>query len=171
MTKISSLPSDSAPTTTDSIPTLDAETLTTKRVTLASLITLFFNNIPNNTVKSPALALSNALDSTNGVKSQTNTGSAGGTIYYINLGGIKLAWGITGTITVNSTVVSSNITFPTSFFTAVNTVVAVINHAATDDRQAVHADTISATGTTLVNWNTAGVNTGSATVGYLAIGN
>jgi len=47
MTKISQLPSDSSPTTTDYVPTVDAETTTTKRSTLANLITLFFNNIPN----------------------------------------------------------------------------------------------------------------------------
>jgi len=46
--KISQLPLDSSPTTTDSIPSLDAETSLTKRATLASLISLFFNfnNIP-----------------------------------------------------------------------------------------------------------------------------
>ncbi len=37
MTRISALPSDSAPSTTDSIPTLDAETMTTKRTTLGEV--------------------------------------------------------------------------------------------------------------------------------------
>lgn len=37
MTKISALPSDSAPSTTDYIPMLDAETMTTKRTTLGLL--------------------------------------------------------------------------------------------------------------------------------------
>lgn len=47
MTKISNLPSDSSPTTTDLVPTVDVESNTTKKSTLANLITLFFNNIPN----------------------------------------------------------------------------------------------------------------------------
>lgn len=40
MTKISALPTDTVPTLTDSIPTLDAETIVTKRITLAVLQTL-----------------------------------------------------------------------------------------------------------------------------------
>lgn len=44
--KISQLPQDASPTTTDSIPTYDVETTLTKRVLISDLITLFFNNIP-----------------------------------------------------------------------------------------------------------------------------
>jgi len=49
----------------------------------------------------------------NSVQSQANTGTAGGTMYYINLGGIKLCWGSTAALgTSNFT-----ITLPTGFFT------------------------------------------------------
>lgn len=46
MVKISELPPDASPTTTDLVPTVDTETNLTKYSTLANLITLFFNNIP-----------------------------------------------------------------------------------------------------------------------------
>jgi hypothetical protein len=42
MVKISALPQDSSPSTTDSVPTYDVEGLTTKRVLLSDLLTLFF---------------------------------------------------------------------------------------------------------------------------------
>lgn len=55
MTKISQLPADSSPTTTDVVPTVDVESNTTKKSTLANLITLFFNNIPNLKVTNASL--------------------------------------------------------------------------------------------------------------------
>lgn len=45
--KFSQLPPDSGPTTNDSIPIYDADTVLTKRSTISDLITLFFNNIPS----------------------------------------------------------------------------------------------------------------------------
>jgi hypothetical protein len=56
------------------------------------------------------------------VQSQANSGSAGGTINYVNLGGIKLAWGLTGSLTVPGAAPSAatfGITWPTSFFSTV----------------------------------------------------
>jgi len=44
MTKISLLPTDTAPTFTDYIPSLDSETSTTKKLTLQALYNLFFGN-------------------------------------------------------------------------------------------------------------------------------
>lgn len=78
--------------------------------------------ITANAVTSPKLGLSHALDATNGVQSQSNAGSAGGTIYYINLGGLKMAWGLTGALTITGSAPASNayvITWPTSFFTTI----------------------------------------------------
>lgn len=51
----------------------------------------------------------------NTVLSQANAGSGGGTIYYINLGGVKMAWGSITVPTGGSRVV----TFPSSFFSNV----------------------------------------------------
>lgn len=47
MPKISQLPTDSSPSLTDYVPTLDQETTTTKRTLLSSLRDLVFNNIPS----------------------------------------------------------------------------------------------------------------------------
>lgn len=48
MPKISNLPNDTSPTLTDSVPTLDQETTTTKRALLSAILALFFTqtNIP-----------------------------------------------------------------------------------------------------------------------------
>ena len=50
------------------------------------------------------------------VQTYTNTGSGGGTGYYINLGGIKECWGITGAV---SGAPNYNISLPPSFFTTI----------------------------------------------------
>jgi hypothetical protein len=52
------------------------------------------------------------------VQTQANAGSAGGTINYVNLGGIKLAWGETAVINTSTTTPSKGITWPTSFFSS-----------------------------------------------------
>ena len=54
--KISQLPQDSSPTTNDSIPTYDADTVLTKRVLISDLINFFFNNVSASVL---ATALSN----------------------------------------------------------------------------------------------------------------
>lgn len=169
-TKISGLPVDTSPTTDDYIPAVDSGSGTTKRTLISSLITLFFNNIPDNTVKSPALALSNALDSTNGVKSQANSGSAGGTLYYVNLGGIKILWGTTSSIAVNSTVIGKGINFPSSFFSTIQSAIATPTHLTTDDRVTNHLESLATSGMTLVLWNTSGATTSTASVSFMVIG-
>ena len=56
------------------------------------------------------------------VQSQANAGTAGGTIYYVNLGGIKLAWGVSNSgLTMATTPVSHGFTLPTSFFSSLQT--------------------------------------------------
>lgn len=59
MTKISVLPQDTAPTTTDYLATVDAETSTTKRITISSLLSLIttvFTNRRNNSSNTTELA-------------------------------------------------------------------------------------------------------------------
>lgn len=77
-----------------------------------------------NGVLSTGLGLSSSY--TGGVATQANAGSAGGTIYYINLGGIRYCWGGTAAVTASGTgtVASSSvtITLPTSFFTTLQSV-------------------------------------------------
>lgn len=55
------------------------------------------------------------------VQSQTNAGTSGGTMYYINLGGIKLLWMSTSSATTGAT--TYTVTFPTSFFNTIQTIV------------------------------------------------
>jgi hypothetical protein len=62
------------------------------------------------------------------VQSQANAGSAGGTIYYVNLGGIKIAWGLTANQTIGGAAPASapvGITFPTSFFSTIQSAIAL----------------------------------------------
>jgi len=55
------------------------------------------------------------------VLSQTNAGSGGGTMYYINLGGIKLLWVYcsTGMYAASGSTANCSVTFPTGFFTSI----------------------------------------------------
>lgn len=81
--------------------------------------------LATNAVLSGKLGLSSSF--TGGVATQSNSGSAGGTIYYINLGGIKLAWGTTTAQTIGGAAPASasvGITFPVSFFSTVQIAVA-----------------------------------------------
>jgi hypothetical protein len=56
------------------------------------------------------------------VQSQTNSGTAGGTISYINLGGIKLMWGTTAAQTSSAAGVNYTITPPSGFFSSIQSV-------------------------------------------------
>jgi hypothetical protein len=50
--------------------------------------------------------------------SQANSGSAGGTLYYINMGGLKMCWGHSTTLASHNSP-AYTITLPSSFFTTV----------------------------------------------------
>lgn len=79
-------------------------------------------SVAANAITSPLLGLSHALDATNGVQSQANAGNAGGTMYYINLGGIKMCWGQTANQTIGGGAPASAavaVTLPTSFFSTI----------------------------------------------------
>lgn len=55
----------------------------------------------------------------NTVLTQTNTGTAGGTINYINLGGIKMAWGTTASQSSGNPGTVFTVIPPTSFFSTI----------------------------------------------------
>jgi len=58
------------------------------------------------------------------VTTYSNPGSASGTFYYTNLGGIKLFWGQTGSVAVSGAGYQSTtatVTFPASFFSTIQT--------------------------------------------------
>lgn len=56
------------------------------------------------------------------VQSYTNSGSAGGTFFYINLGGIKLLWGETASNAVGTGGATVVVNLPTNFFNSVQIV-------------------------------------------------
>jgi hypothetical protein len=92
---------------------------------------------------------------------QANAGSAGGTINYINEGGIKRAWGISSAYSLlGNSFVNGVVTFPASFFSSITGAQVCVGEATSDGRQfAAVASPPTATSITLV---TNGV-TGSAT--------
>lgn len=61
------------------------------------------------------------------VQSQANTGTAGGTIYYINLGGIKLAWCNTASFATTTSSTNVTVNWPAGFFSAMQAVVGAVN--------------------------------------------
>jgi len=85
---------------------------------LSTIFNDYNGNITDANIASAAAINLNKLGIT--VSSQANAGTAGGTMYYINLGGIKLLW---MTITVASATTTYGVTFPTSFFSSIQSVV------------------------------------------------
>ena len=102
------------------------------------------------------------------VLSQVNTGSAGGTMYYINLGGIKMLWGQTAANVASAAGPSFGITFPTSFFTTVQSGIANLNTISTVSNQSLNMDSLTATSCVIFMY--AAATTGGEKVGYLIIG-
>lgn len=107
------------------------------------------------------------------VTSYTNTGTAGGTMYYINLGGIKLLWGQTGTINnTGSTDTSATftITLPTSFFSMLQTVNATAAGTFANTQE-MYANVFGYTTTTItLELVTSFGTNGSGTIFYFVIG-
>jgi hypothetical protein len=103
----------------------------------------------------------------------TNSGTAGGTLQSINLGGIKIAWGITGSYsTTSNTTTIKSITFPVGFFSASPTLIEVSAYYLTlTANQTVYVEngTASSTGFSATNFNF-GVGNGGAQISWIAIG-
>lgn len=89
--------------------------------------------IGTNAILAGKLGLSNTF--TGGVASQANAGSAGGTMYYINLGGIKLLWGTSAIINTTTTATQYNFTLPASFFNTIQTAIASCEPLTADAKQ------------------------------------
>lgn len=108
---------------------------------IASAAAISGSKLADNSVLSGKLGLSSSY--TGGVQSQANAGTAGGTIYYINMGGLKMAWGFTSTLSVSGAAPQSSaytITLPTSFFSSVQYVnVTPVGGAATNTQYTLAA--------------------------------
>lgn len=98
------------------------------------------------------------------VNTYTNTGHGGGTGYYVNLGGIKLCWGITGAAaTANPD--TRNISFPSGFFTNVRSVSVELSSNTTVSSQLASPPSTSSMGVYMY-----GASTSATTYYWFAIG-
>ncbi len=120
-----------------------------------------------NSIFSTALGLSALLDPTNGVKTLANSGTAGGTMWYINLGGIKILWGETNSQSSGNPGISYGINWPTSFFTTVQTVVVTGQPATTPVNQTVAVNSFNNSGAAFYFSTT---SASSQFANYIAIG-
>lgn len=108
----------------------------------------------------------------NSVSSISNTGTAGGTIYYINLGGMKMAWGRTNSLTpAANTEVAYSITLPSGFFTTIQSSTASIDSAVGSVvNNIIMGNNISTSTISIyIRNNTAGAGVGG-TISYFVIG-
>jgi hypothetical protein len=77
-------------------------------------------SLTNNQIANGGVNFANLLSNifSGQVQTYTNTGAGGGTGYYVNLGGIKLCWGVSGSFTpANGS--NNSISFPVGFFATV----------------------------------------------------
>lgn len=86
------------------------------------------------------------------VSSQANAGSAGGTMYYVNLGGIKLLWATGATITTTTTATEFIYTLPVGFFSTVQSSIASIMPVTADAKQLCNISQSTTSSTGLYVW-------------------
>ena len=107
------------------------------------------------------------------VTATTNSGAGGGTLNYVNLGGIKVAWGITASFTINTNTANVRaITYPTSFFSAAVTVAvgnAYMPTASPNISVYIEGSSSSSSGISFTAYNNGGGN-GDSSVSWLVVG-
>jgi hypothetical protein len=103
------------------------------------------------------------------VTSFTNSGTAGGTFYHINLGGIKLLWGRTNGMGSSTSGGSGTVVFPTGFFSTIQVCNATTNSITNSVQQFCIVNTLSATGCTITPVSVSGAST-TQVVSVLVIG-
>jgi phosphotransferase system HPr-like phosphotransfer protein len=105
----------------------------------------------------------------NAITSYTNTGSVGGTFYYVNLGGIKLLWGTTTgqSVSGGNGITNYPINFPASFFTANPT---VIPGALANGQQYVIGGSATTSGVTIIVQNAQSIAVTNEYVSIFVIG-
>lgn len=84
---------------------------------------------------------------TNAVLSQANAGSAGGTMKYLNLGGIKLLWAHSGAIAAVTGGTAAAFTLPSSFFSTVQVALSSPNNP--NNTGSIYCETDSYSATTV----------------------
>lgn len=105
------------------------------------------------------------------VQTQANAGTAGGTMSYINLGGIKLLWSTTPSLSATgSTSTLYGVTFPTSFFTTITSVTLGITILTVSDQQRPLINTAPSTSSMTLGIRNDFASAGTASISYLVIG-
>lgn len=101
------------------------------------------------------------------VQTQANAGSAGGNMWWINLGGIKLLWGLSASCNTSASPASFNFTLPT-FFSSLQATLAAIVQQSGDANQTIAGS--SATTTTIATYVTSPSGSASLLYSILLIG-
>jgi hypothetical protein len=103
------------------------------------------------------------------VQSYTNTGTAGGTGYYVNLGGVKICWGFTNSKASTTSPTNYVINFPSSFFTTLTACTTSIFSVGAYANQVLSG---SGGSTSAVSYyiTAPGTGGGAATISWIAIG-
>lgn len=105
------------------------------------------------------------------VTSYSNGGTAGGTFHYANIGGIKMLWGFTDTISTSITTASVGLTLPNSFFSTIQSISATATQMSTTATQYANVASINGpppTSVTLYAFTT--TSTGTTVISVFIIG-
>lgn len=151
-----------APASTDNL-SIQYQVRTTATGNADTVDSFHANSTPtaNNLLPLDSNAKISGLVVSNVVQTQTNAGTAGGTINYVNEGGIKRAWGVTASYSVAGNAnTNATITLPTSFFSSITGVSIAVGELTVDARQVAYINV--APTTTTLNPGVQGF-TGSAT--------
>jgi len=126
--------------------------------------------IVTRTLADSAVTFSKLLSTTfsDNVTSLANAGTAGGTMKYINLGGIKLLWGKTASQAVGTGGATWNVTFPSSFFSAIQASLVTEDVLGTSIQQNAYISSINTSGMVIGQWSVA--NGSSQTNSYFIVG-
>lgn len=88
------------------------------------------------------------------LQSYANAGTAGGTFYYINLGGIKILYGKTASKSVGTGGATWGVTFPTSFFSAVRLSMVTLDTLSVEPKQWCYISAVSTSALTIAATST-----------------
>lgn len=100
--------------------------------------------------------------------SYSNAGTAGGTFYYLNLGGIKMLWGTTTAFT-NGTG-GAGVTLPASFFSTIQTITATTYLPTVSGNQIAYIASQSTSTVSIGVSNNSGNATATTQVSIIVIG-
>lgn len=115
-----------------------------------------------NAVTSAKLGLSAAF--AGGVQTQTNTGSAGGTMWWLNLGGFKLLWATGAVQNVGAGGASITYNLPGGFFTSTQVAYPVMGVLGNTPNQSAYLTSITTTTATVSIWATSNGSTQSTSL-------